>query len=140
MLLWHTSWRSTATNSTCSRHGNSGREPPISRIRFSVRSASAMRPAHSVDRIKTPAVNCTARVCQIWTHANSLTPCGDVPWAALHIISKIGVLYHQLERSKQDKLLREVSERIVVDAEGTVLRIGLKPAFAYLRGPTCRVQ
>jgi hypothetical protein len=60
--------------------------------------------------------------------------------AALHIISKIGVLYHQLERSQQKKLLREVIERIVVDAEGTVLRIELQPPFAYLHDLTCRAQ
>ena len=41
--------------------------------------------------------------------------------AALHIISRIGVLYHQLERKQQKKLLREVIDRIVVDAEGTVI-------------------
>jgi DNA invertase Pin-like site-specific DNA recombinase/ribonuclease HI len=60
--------------------------------------------------------------------------------AALHIISKIGVLYHQLERSQQKKLLREVIERIVVDAEGTILRIELQPPFAYLHDLTCRAQ
>jgi len=60
--------------------------------------------------------------------------------AALHIISKIGVLYHQLERSQQKKLLHKVIERIVVDAEGTVLRIELQPPFAYLHDLTCRAQ
>ncbi len=60
--------------------------------------------------------------------------------AALHIISKIGVLYHKLERSQQKKLLREVIERIVVDAEGTVLRIELQPPFAYLHDLSCKAQ
>ncbi len=60
--------------------------------------------------------------------------------AALHIISKIGVLYHQLERPQQKKLLREVIDRIVVDAEGNVLRIDLLPPFAYLHDLSCRTQ
>jgi P4 family phage/plasmid primase-like protien len=60
--------------------------------------------------------------------------------AALHIISKMGVLYHQLERQQQKKLLREVIDRIVVDAEGNVLRIDLLPPFAYLHDLACRTQ
>jgi len=60
--------------------------------------------------------------------------------AALHIISRIGVLYHQLERPQQKKLLREMIDRIVVNAEGTVLRIDLLPPFAYLHNLACRTQ
>ncbi len=60
--------------------------------------------------------------------------------AALHIISKMGVLYHQLERPQQKKLLREVIDRIVVDAEGNVLRIDLLPPFAYLHNLACGTQ
>ncbi|MBI5961799.1 MAG: recombinase family protein [Chloroflexi bacterium] len=60
--------------------------------------------------------------------------------AALHMISRIGVLYHQLKRPQQKKLLREVIDRIVVDAEGMVLRIDLLPPFAYLHDLACRTQ
>ncbi len=60
--------------------------------------------------------------------------------AALHIISRIGVLYHQLERPQQKKLLREMIDRIVVDAEGTILRIDLLPPFAYLHNLACGTQ
>jgi DNA invertase Pin-like site-specific DNA recombinase len=60
--------------------------------------------------------------------------------SALHIISKIGVLYQQLERQQQKQLLREIVQRIVVDVEGTVLRIDLLPPFAYLHDLSHRVQ
>ena len=55
-------------------------------------------------------------------------------------ISKIGVLYQQLERKQQKQLLREIVQRIVVDAEGTILRIDLLPPFAYLHDLSRRVQ
>ena len=60
--------------------------------------------------------------------------------AALHIISRIGVLYQQLDRKSQKKLLREMIERIVVDVEGTIIRIDLLPPFAYLHDLSCRTQ
>jgi DNA invertase Pin-like site-specific DNA recombinase len=60
--------------------------------------------------------------------------------AALHIISRIGVLYHQLDRKQQKKLLRELFERIVVDVEGTIVRIDLLSPFAYLHDLSCRTQ
>jgi hypothetical protein len=45
-----------------------------------------------------------------------------------------------LERLQQKKLLREVIDRIVVDAEGNILRIDLLPPFAYLHDLACRTQ
>ncbi len=60
--------------------------------------------------------------------------------AALHIISRIGVLYQQLDRKSQKKLLREMIERIVVDVEGKIIRIDLLPPFAYLHDLSRRTQ
>jgi hypothetical protein len=60
--------------------------------------------------------------------------------AALHIISRIGVLHHQLDRKQQKKLLLEIIERIVVDVEGAIVRIDLLPPFAYLHDLSRRTQ
>jgi DNA invertase Pin-like site-specific DNA recombinase len=60
--------------------------------------------------------------------------------AALRIISRIGVLYQQLDRKQQKKLLREIIERIVVNAEGAIIRIDLLSPFAYLHDLSRRTQ
>ena len=60
--------------------------------------------------------------------------------AALTIISRIGVLYHQLDHKSQKRLLREMIERIIVDVEGAIIRIDLLPPFAYLHDLSCRTQ
>ena len=60
--------------------------------------------------------------------------------AALTIIAKVGILYNKLERDSQKKLLREMVNRVVVNPEGTVLRMELLPPFAYLKEVTDRVR
>lgn len=52
---------------------------------------------------------------------------------ALHIISKIGVLFKKLNASSQKELLREIVERVVVNPGGTVIRMELFPPFSYLQ-------
>jgi hypothetical protein len=42
---------------------------------------------------------------------------------ALHIISKIGVLFRRLDAGSQKELLREIVERVVVDPSGKVIRV-----------------
>ena len=51
---------------------------------------------------------------------------------ALAIIAKVGTLYNNLERGDQKELLRQMVERVVVNPEGTVIRLELLPPFAYL--------
>lgn len=53
---------------------------------------------------------------------------------ALHIISKIGVLYDGLDKKQKRNLLRDVIERVVVDTQGNILKLELKSPFAYLQG------
>ncbi|GAB4526730.1 MAG: hypothetical protein OHK0046_43750 [Anaerolineae bacterium] len=60
--------------------------------------------------------------------------------AALTIVAKVGILYRKLERSEQKDLLRQMVERVVVDPEGTIIRLELLPPFSYLRHVTKRVQ
>jgi DNA invertase Pin-like site-specific DNA recombinase len=60
--------------------------------------------------------------------------------AALKIITKVGILYCRLERDRQNKLLREMVKRVVVNPEGTILRMELLPPFAYLKEVTDRVR
>ena len=52
--------------------------------------------------------------------------------SALHIISKIGVLYDGLNFKQKRNLLRDVVDRVVVDPSGNILRVELKSPFAYL--------
>ena len=59
---------------------------------------------------------------------------------ALHIISKIGVLFKDLDTSSQKDLLREIVERVVVDLSGKVVRVELLPPFSYLHGLSDRIQ
>ncbi len=51
---------------------------------------------------------------------------------ALTIIAKVGILYERLKRDSQQRLLREMVDRIIVDPDGNILRIQLLPPFAYL--------
>ncbi len=54
---------------------------------------------------------------------------------ALGIIAKIGVLYNSLERSDQKELLRQIVERVVVNAQG-IVKLELRTPFAYLKDLT----
>jgi hypothetical protein len=58
---------------------------------------------------------------------------------ALHIISRIGVLFRRLDASSQKELLREIVERVVVDPSGKVIRVELLPPFSYLHQLSDRV-
>ena len=51
---------------------------------------------------------------------------------ALNIISKLGIIYETLPRTKQKDLLCNVVERVVVNLEGKIERVELLPPFAYL--------
>jgi hypothetical protein len=44
-----------------------------------------------------------------------------------------------LDRKQQKQLLREIVQRIVVNAEGAILRIDLLPPFVYLHDLSRRV-
>ena len=52
---------------------------------------------------------------------------------ALHIISKISVLYGSMELRNQKRLLREVVDKVLVDEQGNILRLEFLPPFGYLR-------
>ncbi len=52
---------------------------------------------------------------------------------ALHIISQIGLLYRGMELSDQKRLLKNIVSRVVVDAQGKLLRMELLPPFSYFR-------
>jgi hypothetical protein len=52
---------------------------------------------------------------------------------AISIISRVGVLFKHLESSKQRDLLREMLERVVVNRAGEIIRVELKPPFAYIQ-------
>ncbi|MBZ0274554.1 MAG: recombinase family protein [Anaerolineae bacterium] len=58
---------------------------------------------------------------------------------ALHIITKIGVLFRKLDVSSQKALLREIVERVVVDPSGKVIRVELLPPFSYINQLSDRV-
>jgi hypothetical protein len=51
---------------------------------------------------------------------------------ALNIIAKLGILYETLPFEDQQELLRNVVERVVLNPEGTILRVDLLPPFGYL--------
>ena len=54
-------------------------------------------------------------------------------------LAKIGILYNSLELSSQKALLKEMVERIVVNAEGTIIEVRWLPPFAYLRDISSQV-
>jgi hypothetical protein len=60
--------------------------------------------------------------------------------AALHIISKIGVLYGGLDEPQKRQLLREIIERVVVNADGEILRMELLAPFTYLTKLSQKLQ
>ena len=53
--------------------------------------------------------------------------------SALNIISRISVLYEKLNKKQKRNLLRDVIERVIVDTTGNILKLELKPPFAYLQ-------
>ncbi|MDX1993605.1 MAG: hypothetical protein SF029_14550, partial [bacterium] len=59
---------------------------------------------------------------------------------ALTIVAKVGVLFEEMARSEQKALLREMVERVIIDPDGTVLRLELLPPFAYLHRLTQQVK
>ena len=59
---------------------------------------------------------------------------------ALTIIAKLGILYETLPFADQRELLRNVVERVVLNPEGTILRVDLLPPFAYLKQVSDRVS
>lgn len=85
------------------------------------------------DRRRTLQINLEALQQKQTFHIQNLD-------AALTIIAKVGILYSKLERSDQKDLLRQMVERVVVNPEGTILRLELLSPFAYLWHVTRRVQ
>ena len=53
--------------------------------------------------------------------------------AALTIVSKVGIIYGNLTVKQQCEVLREVVSKVVVDENGTILRMELLSPFAYLK-------
>jgi hypothetical protein len=53
--------------------------------------------------------------------------------AALTIITKVGILYNNLEQRSQRDVLCEMVDKIVVDRVGNIVRMDLLPPFAYLK-------
>jgi len=49
-------------------------------------------------------------------------------------------VYKKLERSDQKELLRQMVERVVVDPEGMIIRLELRPPFGHLRQVTEKVR
>ena len=60
--------------------------------------------------------------------------------AALTIIEKLGILYETLSYADQRELLRNVVERVVVNARGVIDRVDYLPPFAYLQSVKKRVN
>ncbi len=85
------------------------------------------------DRRRTLRVNLEALQQKREYHINNLD-------TALTIIAKVGILFNKLERSDQKELLRQMVERVVVNPEGTIMRLELLPPFSYLRQVTERVR
>jgi len=59
---------------------------------------------------------------------------------ALNIIAKLGILYETLPFDDQQELLRNVVERVVLNPEGTILRVDLLPPFGYLQDISAKVS
>ena len=60
--------------------------------------------------------------------------------AALNIIAKVGILYKQLDRADQRRLVHEMVDKIIIDPQGNIRRMELLPPFAYLKDVTDRVR
>jgi DNA invertase Pin-like site-specific DNA recombinase len=59
---------------------------------------------------------------------------------ALSIISQLGVLYESLPRADQKELLRNLVERVVLNPEGTIIRVDWLAPFAYLHAVSEKVS
>jgi hypothetical protein len=53
--------------------------------------------------------------------------------AALKLIAKLGILYERLDQHTQRAVLKHVTERVVINLEGKIVRVDLRSPFAYLR-------
>ncbi len=51
---------------------------------------------------------------------------------ALRLIGKAGILFDRLSLKGQKDLMRHVVKRVVINPEGQVLRMELRPPFSYL--------
>ncbi len=51
---------------------------------------------------------------------------------AVQLLVKIGILYGKLEPSQKRQLLLHLIERVVVNREGMIVRMDLRPPFGYL--------
>lgn len=52
---------------------------------------------------------------------------------ALDLIAKISVLYDKLNCNDKSALLRLIVEKVIIDQDGNVMNLKLRPPFAYLR-------
>ena len=59
---------------------------------------------------------------------------------ALTIISKVGILYSKLDQNDQKELLSQMIERVIVNPEGMIIQLELRPPFSYLHRLNERVQ
>ncbi len=55
---------------------------------------------------------------------------------ALTLIAELGVLFKNMALKEQKALLKEIVDRVVIDPNGTVIRIELQSPFSYLRNLT----
>lgn len=53
---------------------------------------------------------------------------------ALRLMTKLGILYFNVDQEKQRELLLHMVNRVVINSEGIIVRVELHPPFAYLRG------
>jgi len=60
--------------------------------------------------------------------------------AALDVIAEIGTRYVQQSEQRQRAILRHVVGKVVINPEGTIIRLELLPPFSYLHLVTQRVQ
>ncbi len=51
---------------------------------------------------------------------------------AVRLLAKIGILYNRLELKLNRQLLLHLIERVVVNREGLIVRMDLRPPFGYL--------
>jgi hypothetical protein len=51
---------------------------------------------------------------------------------ALNLIAKAGILFEKLDQQGQQRLLRHMVKRVVINPEGIILRMELRTPFSYL--------
>lgn len=51
---------------------------------------------------------------------------------AVRLLAKIGILYNRLESKQKRQLLLHLIERVVVNREGLIVKMDLRPPFGYL--------